>query len=93
MIEGHKRDLAVMRGDLERIRGEERQIKQELVRKVRGKARRISNELIETQQNLVWTEEKNVVLAKSVSTRTAKLHSLRKDGARWKDKYCAVSKE
>jgi hypothetical protein len=32
MTEGHKRDLAVMRGDLERIRGEKRQIQQELVR-------------------------------------------------------------
>jgi hypothetical protein len=91
MTEGHKRDLAVMRGDLERIRGEERQIQQELLRKVRGKARRISNELIETQQNLVLTEEENVVLAKTVSTGTAKLQSLREDGARWKDKYCAVS--
>ncbi len=67
MTEGHKRDLAVMRGDVERIREEDRQIQQDLVRKVRGKARRISKELVETQQNLVLTEEKNVVLVKAVS--------------------------
>jgi hypothetical protein len=48
MMEGHKRDLAVMRGDVERIRGEDRQIQLELVRKFRGKARRISKELVET---------------------------------------------
>jgi hypothetical protein len=44
-----------------------------------------------SQQNLVLTEEKNVVLVKAVRTGTAKLQSLREDGARWKDKYCAVS--
>ncbi len=91
MTEGHKRDLAVMRGDRERIRGEDRQIQQELVRKVRCKARRISKELVQTHQNLVLTEETNFVLVKTVSTGTAKLQSLREEGARWKDKYWAVS--
>jgi hypothetical protein len=47
--------------------------------------------LVETQQNLVLTAEKNVVLVKAVSTGTAKLQSLRAEGARWKDKYWAVS--
>ncbi len=37
------------------------------------------------------TAETNVVLVKAVSTGTAKLQSLRAEGARWKDKYWAVS--
>ncbi len=61
------------------------------MRKVRGKARRISKELVETQQKSVLTEENKIVLVKAVSTGTANLQSVREDGARWKDKYCAVS--
>ncbi len=91
MTEGHKRNLAVTREDVDRIIEEGRQIQQELVIKVRGKARRISKELVETQQNLVLTQEKNVVLVKAVRTGTGKLQSLREDGARWKEKYSAVS--
>jgi hypothetical protein len=91
MTVGHKRELAAMRGDLERTRVEDIQIQQELVRKGRLKVRRITNELAKTQQHLVETEETNVGLAKEVITGTAKLNSLREEGSRWKGKYLAVA--
>ncbi len=56
---GHKRQLAAMRGDLERTREEDIQIQQELVRQGRVQSRQITKELEKTQQHLLEREETN----------------------------------
>ncbi len=50
LTKGHKRQLALRRGDLERTREEETRMQEELVRGVRQKQRQISKELEATQQ-------------------------------------------
>jgi hypothetical protein len=88
----HKRQLTEMRGDLDRTRGEEIQIHQELVRQGRLKTRQITKELEETKQHLFENKETNDSLVKAVRKGTAKMESLRDDGLKWKAKYMAVQK-
>ena len=82
-----------MRGDLDRTRGEEIQIQQELVRQGRVKARQITKELEEIQQHLFENKETNDGLVKAVRKGTAKMESLRDDGLRWKAKYMAATED
>ncbi len=88
-----KSQLAEMRGDLDRTRGEDIQIHQELVRQGRVKARQITKELKETKRHLFEKEETNDCLVKAVSKGTAKMESLRDDGLRWKAKYMAATED
>ena len=78
---------------MDRTRGEEIQIHQELVRQGRVKARQITKELEETKQHLFENKETNDGLVKAVTKGTAKMKSLRDDGLRWKAKYMAATED
>jgi hypothetical protein len=82
-----------MRGDLDRTRGEDIRIHQELVRQDRLKARQIAKELEGTKQQLFGKKETNDGLVKAVSKGTTKMESLRDDGLRWKTKYMVATED
>jgi hypothetical protein len=93
LTKGHKRQLALIRGDLERTREEETRTQEELVRGVRQKQRQIAKELEATQQHLKDKTETNEALDKAVRKGVEKLEGLREDGLCWKRKYVAEKSE
>ena len=84
---GYKRDLALMRGDLDRTKQEEKRKQEELVRRVRQKTRQITKELEATQEELKDKTDMNEALGKAVKKGVDKLDGLRADGLLWKKKY------
>jgi hypothetical protein len=93
LTKGHKRQLALMRGDLERTREKETRTQGELVRVVRQKQRQIAKELEATQQHLKDKTETNEALDKALKKGAEKLAGLREDGLGWKRKYVAEKSE
>ncbi len=81
---GHKRDLAVMRGNLERTTEEKTRAQEELVRAVRQKTRQTTEDLDATQEDLKGKTETNETLRMAVTKGLEKLERLRVDGLLWK---------
>jgi hypothetical protein len=92
LTQGHKRQLAEMRGEQERTREAELQLQEELVRARRQKIRQITKELEQTQRHLRDTSETNEALDKAVRKGVEKLDGLRNSGLRWKS-YAAEKAE
>jgi hypothetical protein len=90
---GHKRDLAVMRGNLKRTTEERTRAQEELVRAVRQKTRQTTKELDATQEDLKGKTETNETLRMAVRKGAEKLERLRVDGLLWKSKYVAGKAE
>lgn len=84
---GHKRELAEMRGDLKRTREEEIKLQEDFVRALRQNTRQITRDLEQTQQDLIDKTERSDALDKAVKKGVQKLDALREDGLRWKSKY------
>ncbi len=82
LTNGHKRELAELRGDLERQREEEIKLQEELGRAVRQKTRQITRDLEQTQQDLIDKTERNDALDKAVKK------PLRKEFRSWME--CGV---
>jgi hypothetical protein len=87
LANGHKRELAEMRGDLEKTRGEEIKKQEDFVRAVRQNTRQITRDLEQTQQDLIDKTERSDALDKAVKKGVQKLDGLREDGLKWKSKY------
>ena len=83
----HKRDLALIRGDLERTKREETRTQEEFGRTVRQKTRQITRELEATQEELKDKTEMNEALGKAVRKGVDRMDGLREDGLLWKEKY------
>ena len=83
----HKRELAEMRGDLERTRLEEIKMQEDCVRALRQNTRQITRDLEQTQQDLIDKTERSDALDKAVKKGFEKLDGLRENGLRWKSKY------
>ena len=93
LTNGHKRELAELRGDLERQREEEIKVQEELGRAVRQKTRQITRDLEQTQQDLIDKTQRNEALDKAFKKGVQKLDGVRDDGLRWKSKYVAEKEE
>jgi hypothetical protein len=93
LTQGHKRELAEMRGEQARTREAEQQLQAELVRATRQKTRDVTKELEQTQRQLREKSDTNEALDKVVRKGVGKLDALRSDGLWWKSKYAVEKAE
>jgi hypothetical protein len=87
MTAGHKRQLEVMQGDLNRRRARDLEERDESYRKSRVKTREVARNLEKTHTDLSTVMSEKEELAKAVKRGIVTLHTAREDGLAWQVKY------